>query len=335
MSNQNDTLGAQPADQSLGANGEQPDAADLSTVIANLDSDSLSQALGFTDAPVTAPALEPAPPAESDEPDDGAQPDDSAAPIADGADATKPKGRLSVRALPADEQKQLAVALEMVREGKSTTVYAALQALAGPVTDGIPDATPAADVPPVATQATQTLPAVASIESELSDLRAQRKAAKADFDITLESDLTDAIEDKIAELSAAKANAVIQQQAQGAWQQQYISAVDAMEAKYPESADDTTSFYQLLDDKVLAAEARKDPALNDPNYILAFADQVAAVLRIPANARPPAPPARVKAPIGAAVAPGHSQVTRVSPDQLRDLIKNASPEELGAVIFDH
>lgn len=333
MSNQIDTPGAQPADQSLGANGEQPDAADLSTVIANLDSDSLSQALGFTDAPVTAPANEPEPPAEIDEPDDGAQPDDDTPPSADGSEV-KPKGRLSVRALPADEQKQLAVALEMVRKGEASTVFAALQTMAGPVANE-PDTTPAADVPPAATPPSQSLPAVAAIESELADLRAQRKAAKEDFDVTLESDLTDQIEDKIAELSAAKANAVIAQQAQGAWREQYLSAVDAMEARYPDAADETTTFYELLDNKVLAAEARKDPALNDPNYILKFADQVAAVLRTPANARPPAPPVRAKAPVGAAVAPGHSQVTRVSPDQLRDLIKNASPEELGAVIFDH
>jgi hypothetical protein len=334
MSNANQSPSGQPANENMSEElGAQPDSTfDVSAAIANLDEANLRRVLGFeelqeTPSPTLEPEQQPLEPVSETLDHGGEQPPELA------QSETRPKGRISVRSLPADEQKQLAVAVEMVRVGDATTVYEALQQLAGTPPE-IPASTSDEIAPEPITPPLQTPAAVAELEAKIADLRAQRKAANADFDTVAASELTDQIEDAIADLGTAKAHAVVEKQALGAWQQQYLSAVDVMEEKYPDATDETTPFYQLLDDKVTAAEARKDPALNDPNYILKFAEQVATVLR-QSSPRPMSPPSKPRVPVGASVAPGHSAVDRQTPDQIRELIKTASLEEIGAVIFDH
>lgn len=88
------------------------------------------------------------------------------------------------------------------------------------------------------------------------------------------------------------------EQSQAAWAAAYRAAVEKMEAKYPDLRQHTSKFHVLLDHRVAVGQVRKDPALNDPNFILKWADQVAAELKevgesvTPAGAAPSEPKAQ-------------------------------------------
>ncbi|MCE5310442.1 MAG: hypothetical protein LLG20_22625 [Acidobacteriales bacterium] len=250
----------------------------------------------------------------------------------------KPPGRLSVRALPADQQVEMARALEMVRNKEAADVLEALQKVRGvqatPQAAANQDPDPdTEEKPPSQTQATpQETGEVQSIEARLADLRAQRKAAKSDFDTDLEETLTTEIEDTLIALQEAKIRQTQEQAAQETFQSQYLAAVDELEAKYPDTLDDNSEFSSLLDDLMTAARVRKDPGLADPRFILTKAEQVAKMLAPKPSGRPPTPPPAAPRPTGAAVAPAHAGVNRPTPDQIAEMINNADPDELLAAI---
>ncbi len=250
----------------------------------------------------------------------------------------KPPSRLSVRALPADQQVEMARALEMVRNKEAGDVLEALQKVRGvPANpkaanqDPDPDheqTPPANQTPPPA----QNTGEVVTIETQLADLRAQRKAAKAEFDTDLEEDLTIKIEDTLVALQEAKMRQTQEQAAQETYQSQYLAAVDELEAKYPDTLDDNSEFSTVLDDLMTAARVRKDPGLADPRFILTKAEQVAKMLAPKTPGKAPTPPPPAPRPTGESVAPAHAGVNRPTPDQIQEMINNADPEELLAAI---
>jgi hypothetical protein len=251
------------------------------------------------------------------------------------ADASKAPQRLSVRFLPANEREQMAAALDMVRKGEAPTIADAFLAMvprsqetpaeAPPIAQTVPDAVAQAD------------PEVDAIEARIADLIAARDQAEDDFEIPEKRRLEGLIREE--ERALVRAQLLSEQRAQQAvsYRESYVANVDAMEAKYPDLADETTEFYQTLDDMVTAAEFRGDPILQDPSHILILADRAAARLGVKASVgyarnEPAKAPVRTSRPTGSAVAPGQSAAPRTTPEQLRQLVRDASPDELFAVL---
>lgn len=346
-----ETPDAQPGEQPAvvdAPGGEQPqDRVNLQAQLDGLDGQGLASLLDhLNSAPAPASPEAPAPVA-TDVPA-GEQPQEVVveAPAAEAPaqeeprSTAKPPNRLSVRSLPVDQQVQLATALDLVRHGKATDIHDAIRQAAG-VTTEAPAATattesPATTEAPAAPAAPTKPSAVAEVENRIKDLRAQRRQAHAEFNTDLAQDLTEQIEDAQVDLVRAENAARVSQTQAQSYQQDYDSAVDEMEAKYPDSLDEDSTFYRVLDDRVTAAQARKDPRLSDPRYILAMADEVAADLKVTGQKKettpPPAAPARPARPAGTTVAPGHGGAARPSADQLRALIAETPVEDLLAVM---
>lgn len=328
---QDPSLGEQPADAPTGnevpSGSEQQQAGSIADAFSQISPSDLMKILEGDVQSIEAPTDGEANPAGEDPPDGGSNPDGT----------PKAPNRLSVRFLPLDEQQRMAEALSMVREKKASTVFEALAQLNGQPASQAAAANPSADAssegnPPPG----QADNEVAAIEDRLSELREQRRTAIAEFDADEERRLNEEIEVEILRLSDAKIQASLQQfqskKSAESYQDQYMAAVDQMEAAYPEALDPDSAFYRALDDKVLAAQARKDPALADPNYILRFAEEVASL--VGSRKSPPSPPpTRQHVPFGSQVAPAGSASHRLTPDQLRALIRNAPIEALGAVAF--
>lgn len=311
---------------------EQPQTA---ATIDDLSEDQLLE-LATGDFPETT-----VPPVASEQPPvQSAQPDEEQPPAAAEEPESKIKGRISQRFLPPEQQLENAQAYSLVREGKATDLLDALQQLRGiaklpaasqPAAEANPEA-PAAQEPPAASPPAAST--VTELEESLADLRAQREEAEANYEDPREkARIQNQIEDTIRKIARAEAEAERQQVAAGSYQAEYESAVDELEASYPETLDENSKFYELLDDKVTAAQARKDPALKDPRFILQFAAEINDLLAPKTPGRPaPAPTVKAQRPTGAAVAPGHSQAPRPTQDQIKAAIDAASPDDLLAAL---
>lgn len=316
MTNPDDSHSAQLGDEQDAPHGGQPGDAKS---VSDLTADQLLEMItgeGTTDA---------------DDVEDGNDLPDDPAPEVQAADA-KPPGRLSVRALPPEQQIEMARAIELVREGKAADVFEAIASMRSPGAPKAAAAEPDAAAPEVPPSSPPAAPEVSAIETELADLRAQRKAAKAEFDTDAEEDLTTRIEDTLMRLQEAKLEAQRATQANTAWQAKYLEAVDELESQYPDTLDDGSEFSTLLDDLLTAARARKDPGLQDPRHILVLAERVAGLLTPPPSGRRPSAPPPVPRPTGRALAPAHSSVNRPTVDQVEAMIRDADPDDLLAAL---
>lgn len=251
--------------------------------------------------------------------------------------------RLSVKGLNPEEQKQLAEAVSMVREGKAGNIPEAMQALGmiqapAPAAAEAPDGdAPGSEDSPEASGAEppQSPPVSGSVESiraEIASLREQRRQAVEDYDAAEQARLTDEIEDKMLALSDAReAESEAKQQATR-YESEYDAALDRVEAKYPEAADESSSFYRVLDDRVAVMQARGDSRVTDPRFIESVAEEVAADLGRKAHVEP-APNQPAKRPAGSALVPGSSSAPRMSEEELRAAIHNLPIEELEEALF--
>lgn len=351
--NQNDgtQLGEQPAaNVAASTQGEQP-AFDAHAAIANLDSATLIDMLEGGAVPsdrqptiqqrqeAPATATEQPDPA-SEQPQDGDQGDGTQEQQA----GTKPKGRLSVRALPEDDQAKLATAIDMVRKGESKDIAEAILKLSGK------PATSQGEAPAAATtdegqdgaeqhqaEAQEEAPSqsVADIRGRIEALREERRQAALDYltpDVQIR--ITEEIEAASIELLRAEMAEKAAKQSAQSYQSDFVSAVEAVESKYPESTDDTSPFSRILDDKVAAAKARRDPSLADPNFIIAFADEVAEMLgQKEAPKQFQQPPARASRPVGTSLAPGAATAKRMTLQDARALVATAPIEDVRAALF--
>jgi hypothetical protein len=282
------------------------------------------------------------PPAASQQPpDQSAQPETDQQPANADEPESRIKGRISQRFLPPDQQLENAQAYELVRSKQATDLLDALQQIRGiaklpaasqpPPAEATPEA-PAAQEPPAASQPAANT--VTELEEQLHSLREQREEAEANYEDPREkARIQNQIEDTIRKIARAEAEAERQQAAAGSYSADYDAAVDELEASYPDALDENSTFYGLLDDKIVAAQARKDPALQDPRFILKFAAEIHDLIAPKVPGRPaPAPTVKAQRPTGAAVAPGHSQAPRPSADQIKAAIDAASPETLLAAL---
>jgi hypothetical protein len=262
------------------------------------------------------------------------------------APATRAPDRIHLRALKPEDRTLVADAVQMVRDGKSTNIVAALVALG---VQAPPAAAPAPhDAETPAPQAQTPTPVeaptpdanVTKLAEEITSLRNQRRKAKEEFDSDLEMSLTEQIEDKVAELGEARSQAKLAQADKGSKIQQSIQDVIA---KYPESDDTDSDFSNRLNELLDLAHYRQDPRLDQPDYLMVFADQVAnelgkgstpqraAAPHTPSNTAPPPAPPRAR-PVGQ-VAPGHAGQSRLTPEQARQAIQTATPEQLAEALY--
>lgn len=248
--------------------------------------------------------------------------------------------------IPMSERQQLAEVARMIRAGEATTTMEALAKL------GALPTTPAAQAPPIDPETppaqseadpVTTAPApssdrVAQLEASIAELRAKRDQAEEDYDVVEKRRLTAEIEDTVGLLAQARIEAREQQAEAVSYQDRYVQAVDVMEAKYDWAADPDSARYQALDDKVTAAMARNDPRLQDPNYIIAFADEIEGLFgNTPAPAKtttpPPPPPSPAPKIIGGGVAPGHGHAKNLTEAEVLAIAENMTQEQLSAVLF--
>ena len=177
--------------------------------------------------------------------------------------------------------------------------------------------------------------AIATLDPKvLMEHREQRRQAVAEYDRPEELRLTEEIEVARMDQFRAEQSAATRQSTARNYQREFATAVEAVEARYPELGDDASAFSRILDDKVAAAKARRDAALADPNYIVAFADEVAEMLGQRAAAAPiQRPPARPSRPVGSSLAPGHGGGQRLTREDVNRLVQSAPIADLRAAIF--
>lgn len=336
--------GEQPAgNQSDGVGEKLAPFSETPSALDNFDRATLLAALEMSESGT--PDAEPAAPAAA------FQETPAQAEVIEGAEATHEqappatsehttfRNRISARGVEPGEAQQAAAALDMLRTGKAATLAEAVTILTGGSTTQ-ETTTPAATQESPAPATTQTAPPVSAKVSEIKDsikaLREERRAAKADYQTDLEVELTEKIEDAQLELLRAEQAQQVQAVADNSYNQQFAGAADAVEAMYPDLADEDSAMSRILDDRITAAQARQDPALRDPNFIKAFAAQVAQDLGIQSGSttRQPLAPAPNKAsrPVGSGLAPGHQTVNRPTQEQLVRAIHDMPIEELTSLV---
>jgi hypothetical protein len=319
--------------------GAQPQSENHSEAIGTLDQSTLGSVLwGEKKEPSEQAAASPTPPAN---PEPGAQPTEGTQ-TAEAKDNESSLRRLALGGVPMSERQQMAEVTRMIREGEATSQVDALRKMgvldAAPLPTENPASPQSAESPEPPVTATETPDPVADIETTIADLREQRKVAKADYDTDEEERLTNLIEDHMVTLAEARAEARIaaashQTQAK-TYQQEYVGTVDAMEERFPWATDENDPRYQALDDKVTAARARNDATLQDPKFIMSFAETVDQMFGNPQPpARPPAPPPIPQRVVGGGVAPGHSEAYVPTEVEAKQLINTASKEQLAAALF--
>ncbi len=320
--------------------GAQPAATDHSESYQNLDKQSLGDLLfgekkeptETVPTPPAAPEVIPAaevtpetPPANGEQPPATETPESS---------KTISRHRISVSGVEQDDVKEMARIAEMLRTGEASSTRDAMQKLYGSVTPATGEQ-PAAETAPATPAATPQAPAtVADLQATIDQLRAERDLADDDFNKPEARRLTALIEDTVGLLAEARIAAVSTQHEARSYQQRYVESVDAFEAKYDWATDEASPLYELLDNKIEAAKSRQDPALNDPGYILKFADDIAERFGKPATiAKPPAPPAAPARIVGGGVAPGHSEAHQLTEIEQRALLNSASKEDLAGALW--
>lgn len=263
--------------------------------------------------------------------------------------AKAPK-RVSVRALPDDQQVLVARAVEMVRNGEAPDILTATAMLGGSRQEAQATTTQEAATETATETATEansetTTPSdpIASIQDRLKTLREEREQAILDYDGSKQAELTNQIEDTLAELSDAKAVARLEareaETQAKSFQQNWQTAVEQIEAAYPDLQDDDSAFSRVFDGMVASERNRNPQAFSDPAELRELADEVAGILKAQptrattAQPRTPLPAQpRPTSPNGSAVAPGHTQATRITADDARRFIRTASQEQLDALV---
>lgn len=340
MNTQVPAPGAQPEQPNTPATqaSEQPPSVDVN----DFSADQLLEAItGKPEGNAPTTETNPTPPASEQPPAEETKPNEEAAP------QKKEAIRLRFSALPADQQQETAEAYRMVRDGEAADMLEAYQKIRGTSAAAPAATTQEAKETPAAEkqEATETPSEVQDLQTQLAELREQRKAAKTDFDTDLEDELTTKIEDMTLKLAKAQAKAEAlaelskksEAEARGKWSEAYESAVDVLEQQYPAVLDDNNPFTRLLDGKVAAAKASNDPRLAKPDYLLEFAKELTEELEQlapkPSGVAPQAPP-NAPRPTGAAIAPAKTAPARMTDQQAAAVFydENTSADDILAAL---
>lgn len=330
-----DPQGEQPAtDAPEVPVSEQPqDTTAIEAQLEAMNTNELAKALGFETSEEAPAADEQQPKGQA--PEEASPETPGAQPESDGAEKPVNRRRLSVTGLPDEDRDLTAKAIALVREGKATTILQAMTSLAGGQQDAFatPDDGFAGDPAPTPQAAPTLLELEARFEAASEELADSIRTFDQDAQIALNKEIS-LLNRQILRAEQAES---VQKVNVSNYQQDYADAVTAMETKYAELLDDEDSpFADWLDDKVEAARARRDPALSDPQFILTFADQIAAqVSKVnPQQAKAPLPvPPRPTKVVGAAVAPAHKSKPQLTGRQAEEFIDKAPADVLAAALW--
>ena len=336
--------------------GEQSAATGLSSQIAGLNREDLQGLIATIEPgrndepqqeqPAPAEAQAEANPPDSADNDDGDEvietPPAEGAP--EGTPPTKELNRVSVRGLEPEQRQIVARAAEMVRKGEYPDIASAV----GPATleiTGKPAAAPVTQAtteppPQTAPPVTEASAEVSELETQLGNLQDSLTQAILEYDKIGEARIQREIIDVNRKLASAEVRAEKAKEQSVRAQAVYDESVSRMEAKYAEQLKEP-DFFNTLNDRVLAAQARQEKAgkppleITDPGYVERLADEVHSLLNgkpaAPAQAPAPPKPATAARPVGSSVAPG-SSTARPTPDQVRQSVRTASRDDLAAVV---
>jgi len=250
--------------------------------------------------------------------------------------------RISLKSLHPDDRVLIAKAKDLVREGKAAGIAEAVAALTQSEEprqqEPEPTAEAQAPAPPAPPKTVEQDPQVAEITTRLADLRAQRKAAVEEFDRPTELELTAQIEDALAELSDAKAQAALLSRETTIQNQTLQSVIEDIYVVHPDSEDPKSYFSYRMTQEVADYEQAHGPIRQHPAQLKALAAKVAKELgqakpapqaQKPAAAPPPRQNAR---PLGTS-APGSAATPRTSPNEIQRLTQAATEDDLRAALF--
>ena len=317
--------GAQPANAS---------ADTAASSLENLSSEQLLAALEaaeygeesteITDEPE--PEETETPPAAEETPAAGAE--EETAPAGESANTTENKSlrRLPLGGIEEAQRNEFAEAAKLIRKGEAKDLAEAVAILRGTPLETAP-ATESADTPPVS----QTPSTVADIQQQIQALREQRDQADDDFDKPTVRKLTNEIEDLQLSLLRAESADRESRVIQGSWDAKHDAACDQVEAKFKDFAKSEPRFYQLLEDRRVAMEARKDPELKDPAFIIGEAEKIAELLGYNKPVTP-APKVKATVPNGQDLAPAHQTAGRISRPEAQRMIQEVPIEELRKLV---
>lgn len=339
MNELNEIQGAQPDDSAthddaIASEQLASNTIDFASEIEKLSNDELAAALGFETSGIEITQPEDkggGKPPEEPETVQPESPEETSEPK-----STIRRQRLSISGLADTDRDITAAAIALVREGKASSIIEAVQSLA-PQTNTATERAPElanGEHPPTnnPANAPQTLIA---LEARFEQANEEMAEAIREFD----QEKQVALNKEIALLNrqilrAEQAEETASKQATS-WEYEYQDAVNRMEEKYAELLDDDTNpFGDYLDDKVEAAKARKDPALHDPNFILRFADEIAARMQTAKPAKSPSPlPQRPTIVTGSNVAPSNRSKAQMTTGQIEQFINTASVDVLEKALW--
>jgi hypothetical protein len=319
------TAGAQPADAPVTADSSL-ESLSPEQLLAALEGAEYGE-LESTDPTDEREEEEPEAPEETPVAEEEAPPADE--PVATTTE-NKPLRRLPLGGIEEAQRNEFAEAANLIREGKAKDLAEAVALLRGTTPQDATAPAPTetkADTPP----AEQPSASVAAIQEQIRQLREQRDEADDNFEKATVRKLTNDIEDlQVALVRAEIAERETRSQAQS-WDAAHNAACDQVEAKFDAFAKADPRFYQLLEDRRTAMEARNDPALKDPAFIIAEAEKIAALLGFNKPA-PPAPKTKPVTPNGQDIAPSHQSAARISRPEASRMIQEIPIEELQQLV---
>lgn len=316
------TAGAQPANRSVEPAASSLENLSSAELLAALEATEYGEA--STENEEQAEPDEPeAPPVEEEAPTPAAE--DEIPPAAEPENTTenKPLRRLPLGGIAESQRNEFAEAANLIREGKAKDLAEAVALLRGTPPQETQQPTPTEQAPPTP----QTPASVAAIQQQIATLREQRDQADDEFDKPTVRKLTNEIEDLQVSLVRAELAERENRAQANTWEAAHDKACDEVEAKYAEFAKTEPDFYQMLEDRRLAMEARNDPALKDPKFIIAEAEKIAGKLGWNKPA-PPAPKAKATVPNGQSLAPAHDSASRLTRADAQRMIQDMPIDDL-------
>ena len=334
---------AQPSP--VATQGDQPAAQPANNGAVNLDGmtqEQLEAIIAGEPIPqqVEAPAQEQ--PKEAQKPDSQDDDEDDANATNTQPDANKqPRVRINLNQLPKTEQDMIRQARDMVATGQAKSVKEAILKLdpeaAAPQAQEQPGETPQAEPKPA-----EEPPAVKALQDRIAELKAARDNARTQtFDMAEADRLSDEIADATAELKLARIEAKQSATESQTWAQQEAAQIEVVTATYPDLLDESSVFYEEFAQLRTVAEVSKDPVMSKPDWPVQLAEKTKAKLaRLGvATTAKPAPQTQTlpQPPAKPARPPGQLGATGadrapLTPQEINRAIANLTPEQLEAVL---
>ena len=247
--------------------------------------------------------------------------------------------RIHLGKLETEDAAKVAHIVNGVRDGVYPSVEAAVAAIypgkAGESVQAVTDAAKAeasdeSDTTPVIPEA------VAQVDAEIADLRAQRKKAKSEYDTDAEAELQDQIEDMLLEKQRVERDVESAQYEQFTYTDAFNNTVQSVVKAFPRLNDEGDKLTQRVQELRDLAEHRDDPIMDDPTFLEKMANQAAKELGINSQGKPESgqvttPAAKQARPVGA-VASGIEGFGNLSKNDALRAVGELTAEQLERVV---